>query len=212
MPPPGAKQRLELPSCPRGIRACLLLETSRTQLSPTLCRQDTTSLETDGYKNVCCILSSNSFRMCFFGFFILGGFAVRCPRTTDRLEPLFTPLMDLSRYLQHFAKVQAQLCCYLRYMAEKRPGGTRFPIGIAIFPGTLRESPVPTLLLFAILGKKRLPKLLLFTRFRESRPPTLLLFAILRETRDFRLVLFTRSRASPRANLIGIYSTSRSEN
>ena len=119
--------------------------------------QDTTCWDTDGYKNVCCILSSNSFRMCFFGFFILGGFAVRCPQTTDRLEPLFTPLIDLSRYLQHFAKVQAQVCCYLRYMAEKRPGSTRFPIGIAIFPGTLRESPVPTLLLFAILAKKRLP-------------------------------------------------------
>ena len=122
------------------------------------------------------------------------------------------PLIDLSRYLQHFAKVQTQVCCYLRYMAEKRPGGTRFPIGIAIFPGTLRESPVPTLLLFAILGKMRLPKLLLFTRFRESRPPTLLLFAILRETRDFRLVLFTRSRASPRENSIGICDTLRSAN
>ena len=194
MPPPGAEQRIELPSRPRGIRACLLLDASRTQLSLTLCRQDTTSWNTDGR------------------VFILGGFAVRCPRTTDRLEPLFTPLMDLSRYLQHFAKVQAQVCCYLRYMAEKRPGGTRFPIGIAIFPGTLRESPVPTLLLFAILAKMRLPKLLLFTRFRESRPPTLLLFAILREMRDFRLVLFTRSRASPRASLIGIYSTSQSEN
>ena len=77
-----------------------------------------------------------------------------------------------------------------------------------------REAPREevTLLLFATLAKMRLPKLLLFTRFRESRPPTLLLFAILRETRNFRLVLFTRSRASPRASLKGIYSTSRSEN
>ena len=193
-PPARGRTTDRAPSPRGGLLACLLLETSRTQLSPTLCRQDTTSWNTDGR------------------VFILGGFAVRCPRTTDRLEPLFTPLIDLSRYLQHFAKVQAQVCCYLRYMAEKRPGGTRFPIGIAIFPGTLRESPVPTLLLFAILAKMRLSKLLLFTCFRESRPPTLLLFAILRETRDFRLVLFTRSRASPRANLIGIYSTSRSEN